>query len=229
MMKGAAKSYWFRFSLNGEKIMHTPTQRALCAVFSLSLIVLFSLPAPARVGDRLEDVMKTDFFKFFNLVETDRLKDERQRAVVNFRPGAGNFRNLVTVIVTLDDDNRIYAMGLLLDRSFVDHKTNGLFARDISKSFLRSAIPQADEASIANLANEIEYPKESEGYRIIRMKTKPDPELPAQPTQGYLTYLGKRKVYMQDLSKSYLLLQNIKAGAVDSLLISINARQSVKT
>ena len=203
----------------GEKLFYLRVSSFIC------LILMASPSAFARLGDRLEDMKKTDFFTFFNLGETERSEDLQEgRVVVTFKPRAGDFRELVTVNVTIDPQDHIVAMGLLLNRSFVDHRTNGIFARDIAKSMLRSAIPVADEAAISDLASEIEYPQDKTGQQIVR--TEPAPKLPAQATPGYEAYLGRRKLYEQKLSRSSLLLHNIKINGVDLLLISVRAAES---
>lgn len=192
---------------------------------ALLLIFFLSASSQARIGERLEEMKKTDFFTFFNLKESDRSKDKEGHTVINFRPGrSGEFPDVVTVSVTLDnDEQRILNMGLMLARSFIDNPTKAIFARDVAKSFIRVAIPEADEPAINDLANEIEFPKELPGYTIER--ARPDPKLPAQPTPGYLVYLGKRKIHTQQFSKSFLSLTNVKAGEVDALVIAIYARR----
>ncbi len=190
----------------------------------ICLILMASPPAFARLGDRLADAKKTDFFTFFNLGETGRSEGLQEgRTVVTFKPRAGDFRELVMVNVTVDPQDRIVAMGLLLNRSFVDHKTNGIFARDIARSMLRAAVTVADEAAISDLINEIGYPQDKTGQQVVR--TEPVPKLPAQATPGYEAYLGRRKLYEQKLSGSSLLLHNIKINAVDLLLISVRAAE----
>ena len=107
-------------------------------------------------------------FKFFNLTEAGPRTSEGGLNVVTFRPAGGNFRRLVKVNVTVGGDGAVRAMELTVDRSFVEDRANGIFARDVAKSFLRAAVPKADAPKIGDLANEIEFPKELEGYEIAR-------------------------------------------------------------
>lgn len=204
-------------------LMGPTLSRSLRMLAGLCLmLLLMASPASARLGDKLDDVKKTDFFTFFNLAETGRSMNAGSQRVLTFQPKAGPFREFVKVNVTLAPDDRILSMELVLRRSFVDDGLNGVFARDIAKSLIRSAVPAQDEAAINDLANEIEFPKDAPGYDIAR--TGPDPKLPAQPTQGYLTYLGKRRLYTQTLSRSTLSMENTAQGGMDMLRISFSLK-----
>jgi hypothetical protein len=188
-----------------------PTRRqALLLLASLCLFAALASRATAAVGDRLEEMRQTDFFKFFHLTEAGPRASEGGLAVVTFRPGGGPFQRLVKVVVAEDAGGVVRAMELTIDRPFVEDRANGIFARDIAKSFLRAAVPRADAAKIEDLANEIEFPKELEGYEIAR--TRPDPKLPAQPTAGYLVYLGKQERFEETYTQSALRLENVRAG-----------------
>lgn len=200
-----------------------PTRRRTLLLFaSLCLVAALPVRAPAAIGDRLEEMRQTDFFKFFNLTEAEPRTSERGLSVISFRPGGGNFRRLVRVAVTVNSDGVVRAMELSLERSFVDDPANGIFARDIAKSFLRAAVPRADAAKINDLADEIEFPKELEGYRIER--TRPDPKLPAQPTKGYLVYLGRQQLFAETFAQSALRVENISAGSA-VLRITVRAEE----
>ena len=187
------------------------------------LIVLLSFssnyPLESLLGSPLEEAKRSDFFTFFHLKETGGSVALGETVAVSFKPEAGEFRELVSVYVTLDTNNRIIRIDLSLARSFVDHKTNGIFARDIAKSLLRAAIPKENQRAIADLANEIEFPAAVEGQTIVTVR--PPPKLPPAPTAGYLTYLGKKSVFEQMVTIYKLRLENRKVNDVDSLLISV--------
>ncbi len=187
------------------------------------LIMLLSFsshyPIESLLGSPLEEAKRSDFFTFFHLKETGAAVALEKTLALTFKPEAGEFRELVSVYVTLDTNNRIVGLDLSLARSFVDHKTNGVFARDIAKSLLRSAIPKENQQAIADLANEIEFPAAHEGQTIIT--GRPPSKIPPAPTAGYLTYLGKRSVFEQSVNTYKLRLENRKVNDVDSLLISV--------
>src|SRR5438067_1669951 len=201
--------------------MKSTRRRVLLLFASLCLVAALPSRAPAAVGDKLEEMRQTDFFKFFNLTEAEPRTSEGGLNLVTFRPAGGNFRRLVKVSVTVGGDGAVRAMELTVDRSFVEDRANGIFARDVAKSFLRAAVPKADAPKISDLANEIEFPKELEGYEIAR--TQPDPKLPAQPTKGYLVYLGKQELYEESYARSTLRLENVRAGG-GVLRITVRAR-----
>ncbi|MCA1568702.1 MAG: hypothetical protein LC803_24250 [Acidobacteria bacterium] len=201
-------------------MLHISTRTRLISIMIFLLLTCAPPSARARVGDRLEDAKRTDFFRFFNLVEAGATEAKQQRKVFVFRPRAGMFREAVNVTAIVDSAGRVLTMKLVLDRAFVDHKQNGIFARDIAKSFLRHAIPLADEREVNDLANEIEFPRMLEGYEIMR--TGPDPQLPARPTQGYLVFLGERPLSEQRLKQSLVRLQNSNDGGDEVLTITVD-------
>jgi hypothetical protein len=188
----------------------------------LALLLTANGAAQGLLGTNLEDAKRTDFFKFFNLKETGAYLALQKNVVVGFKPEGPSFRELVSVNVTLDTNKTIVGIDLILVRSFVDHKTNGIFARDIAKSLLRSAIPEEDQKAIADLANEIEFPPAAPGQTILTVR--PPPKLPNKPTAGYLVYLGKQSLFEQTMSACKLRLENHKAEANDSLMISITSK-----
>jgi len=187
----------------------------------ISMLLLLSMGgvSDSLLGSRLEQAKQKDFFTFFKLKETGAALALEKTSVISFKPEGAQFRELVSVYVTLDTDSRIVAIDLVLARAFVDHKTNGIFARDIAKSLLRSAVPEEDLAAINDLANEIEYPPSSSGQTVLTVR--PPPNLPARETAGYLVYLGKGNSYERTLSNCTLKLANRRVDEVDSLLISV--------
>lgn len=191
-----------------------------------SLMLVLSLtayePSESLLGSKLEDAKQTDFFKFFNLKESGAYFALEKNVVVGFRPEGPMFRDLVSVNVTLDINETIVGIDLILARSFADHKTNGIFARDIAKSFLRAAIPQGDQNAISDLTNEIEFPPAASGQSIITVR--PPPKLPDKPTAGYLVYLGKGSLFEQTMSGSKLRLENRKVAGTDSLMNSMTRK-----
>jgi hypothetical protein len=188
--------------------------QAFLLLASLCLTFALAPRAEASVGDTLDEAQQTDFFKFFGLVEEGPRAQGGGLTVVPFRPRAGKFRELVRLTVGVSKGDVIREMELTLTRSFVDDPANGIFARDIAKSFLRSAVPDADAPRVNDLANEIEFPKELKGYVIAR--TRPDPKLPARPTEGYQVYTGSLRLYEAAFSGSALRMENLRAekGAV---------------
>ena len=196
--------------------------RAFLLIASLCLTLALAPRAEAGVGDTLEATQQTDFFKFFALAEDGPRAQEKGLTVVSFRPRGGKFRELVKLTVKVTAEDSIREMELTLERSFVDDATNGIFARDIAKSFLREAVPGADGPRINDLANEIEFPREMKGYKIMR--ARPDPKLPEQPTKGYQVYAGSLQLYEDSFARSTLHMENLRAEKGAVLLMRVAAK-----
>lgn len=173
-------------------------------------------------GKSLEDIQKTDFFIWFQLTETSRSQEKRGDTLVNFKPAGEKFHDLVTVSLSIDSRQQIFAIGLLLARSFIDDPQDGVFARDIAKSLLRAAPPDPDRPTLSQLADEIEF---SHSFQLIVGPAYQPPAPPSTPSLGFQTYLGRRKSYEQAISESKLKLEQISGDAEERWLsISLEAR-----
>ena len=91
-----------------------------------------------QLGSTVEDAKTTDLFTFFHLKETGR----DAAVVVHYRPSGPDFHDLAEVDLVLKG-NRITGARLSLARSFVAGK-NGVFAQDLMRSFLRTAMSARD-------------------------------------------------------------------------------------
>jgi hypothetical protein len=107
-----------------------------------------------------------------------------------FRPSGAKFRPLVELAVMTDRAGQIVNSRLGLDRAFIDHQTDRVFARDIAKSFLLWAIanPVPDQlaALIENIAD-----LSAAGVPTVagpRQQSQPRPDA----TGGYDVYLGRK-------------------------------------
>lgn len=168
----------------------------------------------------IEDAQQTEFFRWFQLVETSRAKGKGGRIVVRFRPSGEKFHDLVAVDAAVDR-HIIMSIDLLLARSFIDDARDGIFARDIAKSLLRAAPPDADRAALSGMANEIEF---AHDYPLIVGPGYRPPALPPHPSPGFQTYLGRRDSYEQAFSESRLRLEQIHDDVGRWLRISLRAK-----
>jgi TIR domain-containing protein len=166
-----------------------------------------SFPRVLPLGDWLEEFKKTGLFTFFHLQQTDSIKDGAQHSTVIFKPTARQFRALVTMKVSVDEEDDILGMELVIAKSFMNSQDSP-FARDIAASFLRLAIPQQDLASILPLV------------KAVRSNEDPDPFQSA-----YKTFSGTQRVYRQELAESKLRFENLNVGEIDSLTISVTLRR----
>jgi len=169
----------------------------------------------------IKTAKKSEFFRWFSLSEIGTAKDENGNSVVSFRPTGGKFDSLVTLGVVLDERHCICQLHLSLDMSFVDDKKDGMFARDIAKSFLHSALPRADARSGTMLADEIAFRHE---FPVITPASSPRPQLPAEPTPGFLAFTGQRQLFEAVYSQSSLRIEQTRADNTENVVISIRAQ-----
>jgi hypothetical protein len=155
--------------------------------------------AGAQVGGTLEQLRQTDFWRFFHFSQVDSVRHDGAREMVSYRPG-GQFRDRVLLDVIYDEQGRMYKLELDLARPFVNDPVNTVFARDIAKSFIRTAMPAADLPAVETLANEIEFPRSLPGVRQQRLR--PPPALPEQPSPLYRVFLGLDAIGSLTLSGS---------------------------
>ena len=203
--------------LNGPIALAVALLFCICPVCAMDDDSL--LESATLLGSRLEAAKQTDFFNFFNLREH----------LVTLKPAAGDFGDRVTVNAHLDNRGRIKGIDLLLARSFIDDKRSAVFAGDIAKSFLRSAVPAADREAIEALATDIEFrhPRDI-GFATMPLQPGAVPSLADQPSPGYRVYAGEDSLHEQLLSSSALRLENRQVDGVDALLISLRIEAAAK-
>ncbi len=180
----------------------------------------FSAADFGDLGERLEQAKTTPFFDWFHLEETGVTR-ANGNALVSFKPSGKKFHDLATVKVTTDARDRILAIELVLDRSFIDDPRDGIFARDIAKSFLLAGLPELRDPEVMNLINEIQY-RGTSTMPVLKGPTRA-PRLPERPTPGYLTYLGQQPSYEHRLPGLLLRLENGKEGPA-ALVLSIRGQ-----
>ncbi len=171
-----------------------------------------------NLGETLEQAKQTDFFRFFHLEQSQVSKNDGS-TVTAFKPSGEKFHPLVTIRVTTDGAGRILALEMALVRSFIDDPRDGIFARDIAKSFLQDGLPAPRDSETTDLINEIEF--QGTSTMTIIKRAANEPKLPAKPTPGYLTYLGKQPSY-EHRRRDYLLrLVNETEGGAAVLVFSV--------
>lgn len=115
-----------------------------------------------------------------------------------FRPTGEAFHDLVALDVrTNGPDERITSMALRLERRFIDDPRDGVFARDIMKSFLRAALPPDVLAAIPSLSDtvaSIEDLSQSGTPVIVRQDALRAHGTPAH-TIAYDVFLGREPVW----------------------------------
>jgi len=177
----------------------------------------------AQVGRKLEEVRGEDFWTFFGFQPTGPATVVDDGTTVEFRPRAERFAPLVRVKLAVDSTGTIREMELAISREFVDDPTNGIFARDVVKSFVRAAMPADDLPDVETLANEIQFPREdAPGTTTVR--ATPAPALPAQATPPYRVYLGRDAEWSRTLEASTIRLRNGQGEGGAVLVLTVAAR-----
>ena len=174
------------------------------------------------LGMSLAEAKETEFFTWFHLEQTGTETGADQPPVVIFKPNGDAFRALVTVRTALDNQQHIVRIELLLARSFLNDRRQGIFANDIAKSLLLDATSGADHDAIQGLANDISSNQKGRD-RLITEAPLPAP--PDRPGPAYLTYLGERHMDTEQLASSTLHFENLKLGDEDWLQITLSLRK----
>jgi hypothetical protein len=140
----------------------------------------------------LADERKGHFFSWFHLDPVGAPTPASSgRAWHCFRPNGEAFRAFVELDVLINASGRILEQRLGLDRAFADHPRNGIFARDLVKSYLQWSLADAGNAQARTLIENIANPAAT-GVPVL-MRAGAAPPVPGEDTTGgYLVYLGKR-------------------------------------
>jgi hypothetical protein len=132
--------------------------------------------------------MRSDLYGFFNFAQTVNQPCPGGSAG-GLRPTGAAFHKLAAIAVALDGQDRITAISLSLDRAFVDAPGQGVFARDVAKSFIRDVAGPAPDPRIGALADEIESGLPPKTTLVPLHGAQPSPQQgPASPC--YRVFLG---------------------------------------
>lgn len=162
-----------------------PLSRLLSIVLGVGAVAT----SPAVAATDLPTAMKSGFFQFFNLEASCPLvAGDNGTHWQCFRPSGPKFRALVELDVQTDAQGVIVASQLGIDRGFIDSPRDGVFARDIAKSYLGWATPSSP-GDIAILAYNIGDMSQAGGQIIMHQDAAAS--VPPDTTGGYAVYLGK--------------------------------------
>ena len=107
-----------------------------------------------NLGTTVDDAKKTDLFGFFHLKETTR--DTGPVNVVHYRPSGADFHDLAEVDLSLTGES-ITGSQLVLARSFLSGM-NGVFAKDLMVSYLKTVLTAGDLAVLKPLLAQANVP-----------------------------------------------------------------------
>ncbi|MEO8461011.1 MAG: hypothetical protein ABI451_10800 [Dokdonella sp.] len=164
----------------------------------------------------LTEAKESEFFRWFSFTHVGTATNEQRKQVFSFRPSGEKFHYLVRLDILLDQGERIEMLRLFLAASFVDDVREGLFARDIARSFLLSAVLQSDECSLENLANEIAG---RHNMPVITRSLAAD--LTVLPSAGFLAFVGQGPRYEKSCSSIHLSIERTKSDVGDLVTMSI--------
>jgi len=177
-------------------------------------------PVDGLIGQPLAAVQKSEFFTWFHLGQTARQPCGGGQAL-GFRPTGEQFHRVAAVEVLTDAHGAVAAMALMLNRTFVDDPVNGIFARDIAKSFLRDAPGSQVGAHVAALADEIQAGTLSSGTVFFHSDVPP-PTPNGPPSPGYQVFLGDRESYELTIGGEALTLTNTQQEGNAVLQLSLS-------
>lgn len=139
----------------------TFTKNSLCFLSAVALLLCFlglarSSSAMSVYGMPLSKAYSKDFFQFFQFrVVGVSITDDGFMEII-FKPPKGNpTRTSVKLFVVLEKDGQIKRMRLELVRSFIDDLKQGMFARDVAKSFIQAGVHADDYVDARPVVNEI--------------------------------------------------------------------------
>ncbi len=145
---------------------------ALCLV----LASLFPLPvfsdsgALSIYGEPLSEAYKKDFFSFFRFSMIGMSVTKDGFTSISYKPPRGSMlRQCVDLNLTLTKEGRIKRMVLKLRRRCIEDSRQGMFARDVAKSFIQAGIPERDSDSVSDLINEIFFRQ-----KLTKIDVKPE-------------------------------------------------------
>ena len=184
--------------------------RKAALIVGLVVIALASSASAQLIGSRLDAAQKTDLFTFFNLTEDGRAPDGAHVRATFKTSAKSPFRPLMRVELQLTGNDAVSAAQVALSREFINSK-NGVFARDLAKSFLKAALTDAQMSAHAGL------------FDAIR---RPGSKAPAGPdAAAYAVFLGKSRAATITLDNGELSFVN-QAGpdGKPELLIRVGPR-----
>lgn len=173
-------------------------------------------------GDTRHAAEQSRFFRWFTLLPAGDEAATPTRRTVPYRPEGPAFHASTEVVLTLDESDRLRGLELRLARIFIDYPRDGLFARDIAKSLLRDSLTGENASVLDSLINEIEFTRDLT-VPVLTARTA-EVVLPAEPTPGFLVFLGRRGRYEVPLRELTLIMENYVREGAPWLRMAVVAR-----
>lgn len=179
------------------------------------------------MGMSLAKAQKMDVLTHFHFQEVRRKTTESGDTLVMFAARCMDSVSIISFMV-VGKEEKIRLASLVMHRSFIDEPKLGVFARDLAKSFLAQAVPEADLPQLKTTIAEITFGGETPQpvtvgkwtAKVVTGAMTPDglkqidpssiPKLPVKPTPAYAAYLGKEKQFEQNYSHCKIYIINNK-------------------
>lgn len=169
------------------------TRSALSRITALSLVLagFFVLPAYGDsgalsiYGEPLSEAYKKDFFSFFRFSMIGMSVTKDGYTSISYKPPRGSMlRQCVDLNLILTSEGRIKRMFLKLRRRCIEDSRQGMFARDVAKSFIQAGIPERDSDSVGELINEIFFRQ-----KLTQIDVRPKEDIAAESKLPSITVL----------------------------------------
>lgn len=161
----------------------------------------------------------SDYFEFFHLEPSGDAQPSAGGKMNCFKPTGPAFRQVVAVYVETNPEDSIVGIRVVLARSFIEDPQNGIFARDLIKSSLLSAVSATDAATLRDLGTEILH---RDARRTLLVGK--EPLLSPTPSAAYLVVSGVDQTWEAKLQASKIRLSNETEEGRPSLIITIAAQ-----
>ena len=165
------------------------------------------------LGAALEPVLKSSFFTWFCFDPVGEPEQKGRLRLTRYKPNGPKFHELVTLEVETDAQGIVRALRLLVARSFIDHPAEGIFASDISNSFLAAAVPAFDYGLVEALGGEITSRAQTTRPLIRAAGAPPIGEGTAgPPSRGFAVFSGRADAWQKATPYTVLRLQRQPDG-----------------
>ncbi len=160
----------------------------------------------------------SDYFAFFHLEPIGDAQPSAGGKMNCFKPTGTAFRRFVTVYVETNAKDSIVGIRVVIARSFIEDPQNGIFARDLIKSSLLSAVNATDAATLRDLGREILH---RDARRTLLVGK--EPRLSTTPSAAYPVVSAVDPTWEAKLQASKIRLSNETEEDRPSLIITIAA------
>ena len=175
------------------------------------------------LGQPLSQVVESHFFTWFHLSAAE---PSASAATATYRPSGERFRDLALVELDLARDSKVRSITLNLQRRFIDSPRENPFARDIAKSLIEAAVPDADRSLMGAFYLALNDPGAS-GALVIAHPSMPRGGAVAHRNDpAYQVFIGERRGARIEGARYRLSLANVRRGGDAILTMTVGVSES---